>query len=544
MSGGPTRVASRALARALSRPLHTSGTKDKAAHALNLASAAAHPPPAASSASALPFFARFIGAILDVALTPAQRAAMLDRTTNDDGRGFAAGGVAREDSDALAAVAAARRERDVALDRVADLESTTASLRASVTKLEGKTWSDSDQMSALREQLWRANQDAADARVALNAVREDLEHAARREADLAVRVVAAKDEAVAEVVTRAKTEFDQLRMSMEEKHTSLLASVECKVAKLEATEAKARGLEAALAAAETRLAETSALEKKVASHELYGTMLRDFGYKKIYAMPAKNLVCKDKVGIYDQQRAFRAERAQVIAAEKAKEAVFSLPGVVTLAEGTAAVRGKKTKKKSSLLFGSSSANTGAHILDGQHRVGALEILLSQGVIAPDHTVLVEVFENVDDARASEIFTEINAAQPVRFVDMPGVAPADVKWMLEGAAQRIKERYRAMFSASERCKIPNVNLDVLREELFSAEVVTRFGIADEDAFVAWLESENAKLAQRTEKEWLEARPKRGRGSTGSEETYLKALAKAKEHGFYLGMDFSWLDVTDA
>ena len=229
--------------------------------------------------------------MLDAALTPAQRAAMLaDRNANDDGRGFAAAGVARGDPDALAAVAAARRERDVALDRVADLESTTASLRASVTKLEGKTWSDSDQMRVLREQLWQANQDAADARVALNAVREDLEHAARREADLAVRVVAAKDEAVAEVVTRAKTEFDQLRTSMEEKHTSLLASVECKVAKLEATEAKARGLEAALAAAETRLAETSA-EKPVASHELYGTMLRDFGYKKIYAMAAaKNFV--------------------------------------------------------------------------------------------------------------------------------------------------------------------------------------------------------------------------------------------------------------
>ena len=540
MSGGPTRVASRALARALSRPLHTSGTKDKAAHALNLAPAAALPP-AASSASALPFFARFIGAILDVALTPAQRAAMLDRNANDDGRGFAAAAVAG-DSDALAAVAAARRERDVALDRVADLESTTASLRVSVTKLEGKTWSDSDQMRVLRDQLWQANQDAADARVALNAVREDLKHAVRREADLAVRVVAAKDEAVAEVVARAKTEFDQLRTSMEEKHTSMLASVECKVAKLEATEAKARGLEQALAAAETRLAETSA-EKTVVSHELYGTLLRDFGYKKISAMAAANLVSKDKVGIYDQQRAFRAERAQVIAREKAKEAVFSLPGVVTLAEGTAAVRGKKTMKKSSLLFGAST-NTGAHILDGQHRVGALEILLSQGVIAPDHTVLVEVFENVDDARASEIFTEINAAQPVRFVDLPGVAPPDVKWMLEGAAQRIKERYPAMFSASERCKIPNVNLDVLREELFSAEVVNRFGIADEDAFVTWLEGENAKLAQRTEKEWLEARPKRGRGSTGSEETYLKALAKAEEHGFYLGMDFSWLDVTDA
>ena len=163
-----------------------------------------------------------------------------------------------------------------------------------------------------------------------------------------MRVVAVKDEA--DVVARAKTEFDQLRTSMEEKHASLLASVECKVAKLEATEAKARGLEAALAAAETRLAEKSAESQTVARHELYGTMLRDFGYKKIYAMAAANLVSKDKVGIYDQQRAFREERAQVIAREKAKEAVFSLPGVVTLAEGTAAVRGKKTKKKSSRRF--------------------------------------------------------------------------------------------------------------------------------------------------------------------------------------------------
>ena len=128
--------------------------------------------------------------------------------------------------------------------------------------------------------------------------------------------------------------------------------------------------------------------------------------------------------------------------------------------------------------------------------------------------------------------------------MPGVAAPDVKWMLEGAAQRLKERSPAMFSTSERCKVPNVHLDVLREELFAAEVVARFGIADEEQFVSWLAAENAKLAARSEKEWLKARPKRGRGSTGSKETYLKALAKAREHGFYLGMDFSWLDVTDA
>ena len=80
--------------------------------------------------------------------------------------------------------------------------------------------------------------------------------------------------------------------------------------------------------------------------------------------------------------------------------------------------------------------------------------------------------------------------------MPGVAAPDVKWMLEGAAQRLKERYPAMFSTSERCKVPNVHLDVLREELFAAEVVARFGIANEEQFVAWLDTENAKSVANT------------------------------------------------
>jgi len=269
--GGPMRT--RALARALtSRPLHTSGTKDKAAQALNLGLPSTNVPQSSTSSAELPFFARFVGAILDVALTPAQARGSLDASGTDPG--FAASGV--HDIDAHAAVAAVRRERDAALDRVADLESATANLRASVTKLEGKTWSDSDQMQLLKTQLWQANQDAADARVALNAVREDLKLSMRREQDLAVRIVDVKDEAVADVTARAKAEFEALRESMEDKRASLLASVECKVAKLDAAEAKSRGLEAALMDAQAKLA-TSA---PVVQHPLYGSMLRDFGYKK------------------------------------------------------------------------------------------------------------------------------------------------------------------------------------------------------------------------------------------------------------------------
>ena len=72
---------------------------------------------------------------------------------------------------------------------------------------------------------------------------------------------------------------------------------------------------------------------------------------------------------------------------------------------------------------------------------------------------------------------------------------------------------------------------------------RFALASEDATLAWLDAVNDRLARRDDDAWLAARPKRGKGSGGTEATYLKALAKAREHGFYLGMDFNWLDPAD-
>lgn len=129
-------------------------------------------------------------------------------------------------------------------------------------------------------------------------------------------------------------------------------------------------------------------------------------------------------------------------------------------------------------------------MDGQHRVGALDILLKNEVLTAEDRVLVEVFPDVDDKKAVDLFMEINSAQPIRFVDLPGVTTPDVKWMLEGAVQRLKEAHPTMFSDSARCKMPNVNLDNLREELFAAEVTTRFNITAEKDFVSWLDGGEA------------------------------------------------------
>lgn len=66
-----------------------------------------------------------------------------------------------------------------------------------------------------------------------------------------------------------------------------------------------------------------------------------------------------------------------------------------------------------------SPQTGLKIVDGQHRVAALAMLNAEGVEGTDN-VLVEVFQEGDkEGFAEGLFTEINRAEPVKFVDMPG-----------------------------------------------------------------------------------------------------------------------------
>ena len=257
------------------------------------------------------------------------------------------------------------------------------------------------------------------------------------------------------------------------------------------------------------------------AHPTFGALLRDFGYKKVYAMPAGRLADKSAVRVYEQQRAFRSDRAVTIADRKAADK-FAVPGVISLAEGTARTRdgdGSAREPASGARGGARRSfprpgTVGEHSGRATPR-GRGEILLRRGVIRDTDEVLVEVFPDVSDAKAAELFTEINAAQPVRFVDMPGVVAPEMKWALEGAAGALKNKYPAMFSESARCKIPNVNLDALREQLHEAEVARRFGLRTESDFTAWMGAENARLAGRSEKQWLRLRPKRGRGSAGSE-----------------------------
>jgi hypothetical protein len=187
------------------------------------------------------------------------------------------------------------------------------------------------------------------------------------------------------------------------------------------------------------------------------------------------------------------------------------------------------------------------IIDGQHRVAMLTILAekrAKSKAGDDSSffdldqILVEVFPEEkakkDDysssSHAEEIFLEINKAEPVKLVDLPGIAltKSDRNTINEGAS-RLEAAFPAMFSESQRCRPPHLNVDNLRDALFASDVVKRHGLKSPKALETWMLQQNDTMKQ----EYLsETSAKAGAVSKS-------ALDKAIKNGFFLGLDSSWL-----
>jgi hypothetical protein len=244
---------------------------------------------------------------------------------------------------------------------------------------------------------------------------------------------------------------------------------------------------------------------------------------QVYAMPTTKLTDARITPVWNQQRSFRLERAEAIAKAKSNS-MTGMPGVVTLYE----------------LGGGNGFRA---IIDGQHRVGALRLLLrGADSSSPWSRVLVEVFPLQNEAQAEALFTEINSAQPVQMVDMPasagGAAPADRKCLEAGVALMVAQFGSTMFKPSVQCKAPHMNGDRLRDMLFQRDVMTAHGLRTPEQLHAWLLARNAELASLTDEAWAARMPVKRSASFDS--AFSKALAKARDNGFFLGMDWRWLD----
>jgi hypothetical protein len=274
-------------------------------------------------------------------------------------------------------------------------------------------------------------------------------------------------------------------------------------------------------------------------HPILGPLVADLGYKKIYLASSGKL---GTIPIWSKQRTYRNDRARRMAVEKALTLHIGFPGVVCLFEDT---------------------DGALSILDGQHRIGMMQALREQrnkqkeqrgemgqsdGVDGANDkyeaffdNVLVEVYSAKSSIQRAaidpkEVFMEINKAEPVHLVDMPGVASSHDRKVIDDAVETLQAKFPHMFSSSQKCRVPNVNIDNLRNALFGANVLKRIGIKDTERKTSnhlfeWLILVNARLGEKYESYF----EKNGKPMFVSQ----KAWNKARRNGFYLGLESSWL-----
>ena len=266
----------------------------------------------------------------------------------------------------------------------------------------------------------------------------------------------------------------------------------------------------------------------------------------------------------------------VMAKDKRKTLWMGIPGVISLMEDD---------------------DGRLSILDGQHRVGMMALLAEErrkvrerggvgvgvGVGGDEldsldlENVLVEVFvsrRSRDDAdrRAvpaaaagfggggvgdeddmAAIFTEINKAEPVKLLDLPGVTTKRTRDIIDHAASHYRDAYPAMFSTSARCRAPHLNLDNLRDALFASEVIQRERMGSGGELVRWMSRRNDELRERYGDDngggggggSLEEKKDGGNGGAAAAEDDKiisiseTVLRKARNHDFYLGLESTWL-----
>lgn len=272
------------------------------------------------------------------------------------------------------------------------------------------------------------------------------------------------------------------------------------------------------AAAASLVAEANAVlgEGEANSHSIYGSLLGDLGHKKVYKANPRRLWTGTV--LWEKQRAFRDDRAAMIAKAKLASSVGGWPGSISIVE-----RGQSP----------------AAVVDGQHRLGAAWLLGAQEGVPPAlQEMVVDVYPAMDDAKIFALFAEINKCEPVSLVDMPadvvegGASEAD-REAIDAVAVDLQRKYPDMFKPSRSCRPPHVNVDVLRAEIHKSGVLAKL----QEPLATWIAQRNRDLANVSHDRWRRDKDLRCLGA--SKDAIDKALSKAVKHDFYLGLTWEWL-----
>ena len=273
---------------------------------------------------------------------------------------------------------------------------------------------------------------------------------------------------------------------------------------------------------ETVEASNSNVEEVEDVNPVLGPVIYDLGYKRIHVVSSGKL---GTVPVWNKNRIYQHARARSMAVDKVKTMHLGFPGSICLHEDN---------------------NGKLSIIDGQHRVGMMSTLREKrnkqkkanNEEFPDDyifdNILVEVYpqsrqsEDNKTEHPEKIFSEINKAEPVKLVDMPGVASAADRKIIMEAVTNLQYQFPAMFSPSQKCRVPNVNIDNMRNNIYGSNIMKRHSLTTGKMLTDWLMVQNANLGEKYE-----------RNNDAKAFFSGKAWKKASTNGFYLGLESSWL-----
>ena len=145
----------------------------------------------------------------------------------------------------------------------------------------------------------------------------------------------------------------------------------------------------------------------------------------------------------------------------------------------------------------------------------------------DFPVVVEVYPVSSEAEAKALYLEVNKGESVKEIDLPDAIAPERKGHIDWASEALRTRFSDMFKPSERCRVPHMHKDTLRNKLFHHPTTERVGSGQE--LLQMLLKVNASLGSRPKGSW----PAKVQPS---------AIEKAKQHKFFLGLDseYGFLD----
>jgi len=109
-------------------------------------------------------------------------------------------------------------------------------------------------------------------------------------------------------------------------------------------------------------------------------------------------------------------------------------------------------------------------------------------------------------------------------------------VLDETVDGLAAAYPDMFKPSSRCKPPHLNVDVLRDDLFQSEFLSRHDVRSAEDLRSLLDRVNRALGEHHQHEHEH---EQNGAAGGLSKSAAAALKKATEHGFYLGLDKAWM-----